>query len=103
MVTLDGAPLENGTIEFFPTGAGSSAGTGITNGHYTVETSVGEMKVSINATKVVGKHKMYDTPDSPTVDKVADILPPKYNRTTELRTTLNPGANANVNFELKSH
>jgi hypothetical protein len=55
-VTLDGKPVENGTIMFYPTnGKGQSAGGGITNGKYNVEASVGEMSVAISASKVVGK------------------------------------------------
>lgn len=100
-VTLDGVPLKEGSIEFFPTGpTGQSAGTLINDGEYAVEASVGEMKVSINANEVVGKMKMYDTPDSPVVDKLRPLLPPRYNAQTELRATLTEGPNE-VNFDLK--
>ena len=102
-VTLDGAPIENGAIQFYPVGAnGQTAGAGIENGKYKVSTSVGEMTVTINASKVVGKQKMYDTPDSPVIDKVVEILPPEYNSMSTLKVTLKAGVNENVNFELKS-
>jgi hypothetical protein len=51
---------------------------------------------------VVGKQKLYDTPDSPIEDKVVEMLPARYNTLTELKATLKPGDNENVNFELTS-
>ncbi len=102
-VTLDGVPVEKGIIQFYPTGtSGQTAGAGIEHGKYSIEASVGEMKVTINASKVVGKNKMYDTPDSPVIDKVAEIIPAKYHSPSELKVTLSPGANENVNFDLKT-
>jgi hypothetical protein len=102
-VTLDGVPLETGTIQFYPVnGKGQSAGAGIQDGKYTGEASVGEMTVIINSSKVVGKQKMYDTPDSPVFDKVAELIPAKYNTISELKVTLKDGTNDGVNFELTS-
>lgn len=102
-VTLDGKPLETGTISFYPVAnSGQTAGGGIQNGQYTLEASPGEMTVLISANKVVGKQKMYDTPDSPTVDKVVELIPERYNKTSELKVTLKAGVNEGVNFDLKS-
>ena len=102
-VTLDGVPIENGTISFYPTGkAGQTAGAGIEKGMYTVEASVGEMTVQISASKVVGKHKAYDTPDSPMIEEVEELIAAEYNSASTLKVTLKPGINENVNFEVKS-
>jgi hypothetical protein len=102
-VTLDGVPVENGIIQFYPAGgAGQSAGGGIANGHYELDASVGEMTVTINASKVVGKHKMYDTKDSPEVDTLQELVPAEYNTTSTLKVTLQPGVNDGVNFDLKT-
>jgi hypothetical protein len=102
-VTFDGKPLAEGIIQFFPTGAtGQTASAPIKDGVYDAEASVGEMKVTISANEVVGKQKMYDTPDSPTVDVVRQILPARYNTASELKTTLKEGTNENVDFELTS-
>lgn len=102
-VTVDNEPLANGTIQFYPVeGKGQSAGAGITGGKYEVEASVGSMKVVINGTKVVGKIKQYDTPDSPYVEDIRELLPPRYNTKTELIVTLKPGTNSDVNFDLSS-
>ena len=98
-VTLDGQPLENGTISFYPTAnSGQTAGGGIQNGQFTVDASPGEMTVIISANKVVGKNKMFK--DGPETDKVVELIPDRYNKTSELKVTLKPGANENVNFEL---
>jgi hypothetical protein len=100
-VTLDGKPLAEGTIQFFPTGAtGQTAAAPIKDGVYEVEASPGEMKVTISANEVVGKQKMYDTPDSPVVDVTRQIIPSRYNWESELKVTLKEGTNENVNFEL---
>jgi hypothetical protein len=52
---------------------------------------------------VIGKRKMYETPDSPTVDILQEILPPRYSdmKKTELTVTIVPGENEK-NFELTS-
>lgn len=100
-VTLDGVPIENGSISFYPTGAtGQNASSGIEKGKYQLDSSLGEMKVQISATKVVGKFKAYDTPDSPMLDKVVEIIPPEFNSASKLTVTLKAGQNDNVNFDL---
>lgn len=102
-VTLDGVPIENGIIQFYPAGGpGQTAGGGIENGRYQLETSTGEMTVTINASKVVGKRAMYDTPDSPKVDVLKELVPTEYNATSKLKVTLKPGVNEKVDFDLKS-
>jgi hypothetical protein len=101
-VTLDGKPLPEGVIQFFPTGAtGQTAAATIKDGVYEVEASVGAMKVTISANEVVGKQKLYDTPDSPVIDTVRQIIPARYNTKSELTADLVEGPNE-VNFDLKS-
>jgi hypothetical protein len=99
-VTFDGKPIRSGTIEFFPLdGKGQSAGTSITDGVYSVDASVGEMRVTINAIEVTGRHPAYDTKDSPMIEDVRNPIPARYNIQTELKRTLTAGDNE-VNFEL---
>jgi hypothetical protein len=91
-VTLDGNPLEKGLIRFVPIdGQTATADTTIQNGAFHVQVPVGEKQVSITAPKVVGKRKMYETPDSPTVDIVHELLPERYNVRSELSLTVQPG------------
>jgi len=101
-VTLDGKPLEKGTIRFVPTdGKLQPTDAEITQGKYTISVPAGESKVEIRAPKVVGKMKMYDTPDSPSVDKIEELLPAKYNSNTELKYPVTKGSQTK-NFELQS-
>src|SRR5690242_8413844 len=67
-VTLDGQPVELGAISFIPVdGQAPTTGGPIQNGQYSVpKVPIGEMKVAISGSKVVGKKKLYeDQPDSP--------------------------------------
>jgi hypothetical protein len=99
-VTLNGKPITDGSIEFFPvSGAGQSAGAALKDGAYQVEASVGEMRVTINSADVVGRQKAYDTPDSPVIDIVRNSVPARYNTESELRANLVAGRNE-VNFDL---
>src|SRR5947209_20517753 len=106
LVTLDGKPLDNGSIQFFPVaGDGQTSGANIgPNGRYRTDASPTKMKVVIHASKVVGRRKMYDNvPDSPMIDLLEEIMPAKYSdmHKSELTATIVPGENE-VNFELQS-
>jgi hypothetical protein len=79
-VTLNGQPLANGLINFVAVNADAqTAEATITAGQYEAIVPPGEKRVEIRAPKITGKQKMYDTPDSPTVDVVTELLPPQYN------------------------
>jgi hypothetical protein len=106
VVKLDGQPLDNGTILFFP-----AAGDGQTShafiekdGHYRAEVSPTKMKVVISSSRVIGKRKKYeDVPDSPYVEERTEVLPARYSQRekTELTIDVVPGDNPQ-NFDLKS-
>lgn len=99
-VTVDGTPAETGSISFIPVdGMTPTAGATIVQGKFTSEVPIGESNVEIRVPKVVGKKKLYDTPDSPVQDIMEEVLPPKYNEATELRFTAERGENQ-TNFEL---
>jgi hypothetical protein len=103
-VTVDGKPVEKGSISFFPAdGKGSDAGETIENGTYTVKNvPVGAAKVKIRVPKVTGKKKLYDTPESPYRETLSESLPNRYNDKTELSFDVKPGKNEK-NFELTTH
>jgi hypothetical protein len=50
---------------------------------------------------VIGKKKAYDTPDSPTVDVVEELVPARYNSQSELRMTITEGPQEKA-FDLQS-
>jgi hypothetical protein len=104
VVTLDGKPLDNGTIQFFPVdGAGQTAGGVVgKDGRYRVEAWPNTMKVVIHSTRVLRQRPMYEgVPDSPLADVAEEVLPSRYSdmHATELRVTIVPGDNA-VDFPL---
>jgi hypothetical protein len=101
-VTLDGQPLATGRILFVAVDQSSpSAEAAITAGQFEALVPPGEKRVEIRAPKVTGKRKMYDTPDSPTVDTVVELLPAKYNVNSELTMTVD-GTVQEQNFDLNS-
>lgn len=93
-VKVNGKPLETGSILFVPaSGEGPTAESPIRDGRYSVHATTGAMKVSIRAPKVVGKKKIYPTPDSPEMPVTKEELPSKYNDKTELKFDVRHGAN----------
>jgi hypothetical protein len=50
------------------------------------------MRVEFSAPKVIGRHKVYETPDSPMVDDVADLIPNRFNVQSELKITVRKGS-----------
>jgi hypothetical protein len=94
-VTVDGQPpAEEGAITFTPAdGKTSVEGGKIINGHYSVRVPPGPKKVSISFSKVVGKKKLYDAPNSPEMPVTKELLPDRYNEKTELQFDVKAGAN----------
>jgi hypothetical protein len=105
-ITLDGQPIELGAISFIPVdGQSPTTGGPITNGQYSVaNVPVGEMKVAISGSKVVGKKKLYqDRPDSPEMPITENPVPAQFSdlQNTTLRLDVKPGTNGK-NWELNS-
>ncbi len=107
-VTLDGAPLDKGIIQFRPgkdaSGQplrGQMTQATITAGQYSLAADkgavVGENIVMISATKVVGK----EMADGEEIDKVEQYLPAKYNSETTLSVNVTPDGKEH-NFELST-
>ncbi len=91
-VTLDGQPLANGLINFVAVDGGAlTAEATITTGQYQAVVPPGEKRVEIRAPKVTGKQKMYDTPNSPSVEVVTELLPRRYNVDSTLTMTVEDG------------
>ena len=94
-VTLDGTPLEKGSITFIPVdGIGAPSGGNIVKGLYTAEVQLGQKRVEIRSTKVTGQRDAYPgDPKSPKLDIFEELIPLKYNAQSELKSTVNKGAN----------
>ena len=94
LVKVDGTPVPDGKIMFTPVSKkGQPAGGAIKEGRYAVPARVGTYKVSISVPKVVGKKKIYNTPDSPEMPVTQEALPEKYNENTTLEFDVKPGQN----------
>jgi hypothetical protein len=93
-ITVDGAPAKSGSIAYFPVNRKSStAGAEIVDGRYTAKVPLGTSIVEVRVPKVLGQKKLYNTPDSPLKQILAESLPPKYNDQTELTLDVQPGEN----------
>lgn len=100
-VTLDGQPVEAGTITFLPAAGDAPSGGGeIKGGTYTASIPRGAHKVRINVPKVVGEKPSYG-PGSPTVKTYAESLPARFNTQTELKAEAK-GSTATQDFDLKT-
>jgi len=101
-VTLDDQPLKEGVVRFVPVdGKSQTASADIKDGKFTAAVPVGEMQVEFSAPKVVNRRKVYDTPDSPMVDEVAELLPERFNVKSQLRIIVMRGSQDET-FSLKS-
>jgi len=106
MITLDGQPIELGAISFIPVdGQSATTGGAITNGRYLVaNVPVGEMKVAISGSKVVGKKKLYeDRPDSKEMPITENPVPAMFSdlQNTTLRLDVKAGKN-DKDWDLRS-
>jgi hypothetical protein len=100
-VTVDGQPLKSGLIRFLPIdGQSATADATISDGSFRAILPPGDKRVEITAPKVVGRRKAYDTPDSPVVDIIEELLPARYNARSELTITADVG-NQRANFDLR--
>lgn len=95
LVTLDGAPIEKGTIMLIPAkGKGQSAGGGIVAGRYRITASPVPVKVWINASRKDGKMPDPLNPGSGVmVDRYVEYVPDRYNEKTTLEVTITEGLN----------
>jgi hypothetical protein len=93
IVTLDGHPLKEGVVRFVPVDGKSQTATAtIADGKFTAAVPVGEMKVEFSAPRIIGRHKAYDTPDSPLVDDVAELIPERFNTKSQFQMSVKKGS-----------
>ncbi|MEW4565056.1 hypothetical protein AB1K70_21205 [Bremerella sp. JC770] len=90
-VTLDGEPVQDGSISLMPINGGSMGGGLIEDGYYTAKSSPGEMAVQIHAHKMVKKKNptREEVERGLTEDSVS-IIPNVYNRQSKLRIDVAP-------------
>jgi hypothetical protein len=104
-VTLDGTPVDGGTITFQVQGENQRpAGGRILNGEYSVPedsgANEGTYRVEIRLPKPTGKQRK-DEDTGEMVDIVQEAIPKKYNDASELKAEVGPGK-TEFNFDLQS-
>jgi hypothetical protein len=103
-VSLDGNPLERGTIFFDPLpGMKCDPATGaISNGAYKVELTVGEYRVKINGSKKTGnKMQKAMAPKGEMIDEEVEAVGVAYNSKSNLKQSVVVGNNKG-DFVVKS-
>lgn len=107
VVTLDGQPLNEGSITFMPQSGTTSpsAGANVTQGHFSVSAEKGvlpgKFRVEITAKRKTGRTVMSDTAGG-MIDQYEQYLPARYNRDSQLMATV-PQSGAGLEFALTSN
>jgi hypothetical protein len=106
LVLLDGQPIPNATLEFFPVSGKGRVSFAISdaNGRYRVDVSPTKLKVVITATKVDGKQRGTYSGDGLLSDRVVDILPERYGYQEKTPLVAEPveGKTTTIDFVLES-
>lgn len=104
-VTLDGQPLDQGSITFVPDGFdGPPVGAPVEGGSYSIPRQDGPIpgkhSVSVYSQKKTGK--TYPDPDDPaeTIEESFERIPPKYNLKTELKAEVTKGGDNSFDYDL---
>lgn len=107
-VTLDGQPLDFGSITFVPDPTGPKASGIIEKGQYTIQSVrgplAGDKLVEIRAPR----YPADEPPPTTSSEKLRQMavapeaLPARYNNKTELRATVTESGPNEFNFDLKS-
>ncbi|UUO07732.1 hypothetical protein M4951_05335 [Blastopirellula sp. J2-11] len=111
MVTVDGQPLDHGTIQFFPQGdtKGPMSGGRIANGRYQLDAITGPPPGQ-HLVRIAGKRKTGRmvqvppdeyAPQGSVVEEMVDAVPERYNAKSELIHDV-VAPSTELNFELKS-
>ena len=106
-VTLDGQPLESGSIDFFPAEGtrGPTAGATIDGGRYRIESAkgvaVGKNRVEIHGMRKTGESAADPFGRGTQIDKFVESVPAKYHSESTLIREVVAGENE-IDFEILS-
>ena len=100
-VTLQGKPIDKGTICFIPEdGRGGAAVVDIEKGQYAAQLSAGPKRVEISSQKVVGQQQMMVGARATTTDVIEELVPEQCNKRSTLRTEVSSNGNESIDFSL---
>lgn len=99
-VTLDGAPLPDGTISVFPLKDGKAAGGSIANGEYSLRVEPGEYRVEISRMVDTGEEQVDSDYGNESIQK--ESIPRRYNQATKLRMKVTPDGEKTFDYQLES-
>lgn len=105
-VTLDGQPLDHGSIAFEPlSDSGVRSGSTITDGAYSVEElkglPPGEYRVRINSAESTGPEPE-GAPGEPTQNVSKERVPATWNSRSEEKVTITDDSDNTFNFDIKT-
>jgi hypothetical protein len=105
VVTLDGSPVEEATLQFYPASGDGQTSHAVTDkaGKFSAKVSPVTLVVTITKSAPTGE-KMQSFPDSPLVDVMEESLPDRYSDRlkTELGVTPVEQRSTVANFALTS-
>jgi len=106
LVSLDGAPLSQATLEFFPvSGRGKvSFATTDQTGRYRADVSPTKLTVVVTATKVGGKAPNPFDPNGEPIDRMVNAVPERFSYEEKTPLTADPveGKTTTIDFALTS-
>lgn len=98
-VSLDGEPVKDGFLAFYPTDTGKDADTTkIAGGKYELKMEPGPKKVEITASREIVPKKIGPM-GGPEMEQ---YIPAKFNTKSDLKAEVEKKAKNEINFELKS-
>ena len=106
-VTLDGRPLEKGSVQFspLPGSTGPTAGANIVDGKFVILPAggpfAGKFRVEITAVGLTGR-KVLDPRSQAIIDEYAQCLPARYNTQSQLQAEVTANGPNHFDFAIVS-
>jgi hypothetical protein len=105
-VTVEGSPLKEGKIRFFPLGEGIGGDADIVGGSYEIAAdrglSAGKYRVEVSLLKATGKQvPNYDGEPGAMMDEIVEAISPMYNRSSQLVVDYDPSGDGKFDFSVE--
>ncbi|WP_165227889.1 hypothetical protein [Aquisphaera insulae] len=101
-ITVDGNPLETGTISLVPIQAGPAVQAKIAAGEYAIARSegpaAGAYRVEVYSVQSTGRKVADGDNPGELIDEARNIIPERYNLRSELRAEVKPDGDQQFNF-----